>query len=355
MDYEILPYRDEFLEPVVRMQKYLWTGSFEENLSFFKWKYEENPNSERPLGFVALYRSVPVGFKSLYPTRWEIDNGKNSVLMLSPTDTVIHPDHRRKGLFTAMTELSIKQYEGSQYQVFINLSANEQAAAGNKKMGWLPISHRRYLRKYNVAGLLNYFLIKIAKNNREIFNIPFGRYGTIEVSDTAKPEEMHGVLQKQSIPPGKISMYKDVAYLKYRYQNPRKRFVFYYCWKHEKIVGYMVIKKLPKNNNVHIVDYAESETTAIEKILEHIIVHKHYGIISIWNSSLDHIILQTLQREHFHTKAFFDKIETVLRGSYYLLTRPIQEKLSEGDWFVDDIDIRDTKNWIINEFCCDPD
>lgn len=354
-NYEIRNYQNEFLLQVARLQKYLWGGNLEENISFFKWKYEENPYTENPIGIIAFQKDDVIGFKSFYPTRWEIGNKGNKFMMLSPTDTVIHPDHRRKGLFTAMTKMSMKIYKGTQYKTFINLSSNEYTAAGNLKLGWLPVHSITFLRKYNFAGLINYFLIKKTKFKLNKSNITFGKFGNIEVTDKPKVEEMCSVIQKQEQTIGKIRLYKDTEYLKYRFRNPRKRYIFYYFWNNGKITGYLIIKTLKRNNNVHILDYAQSKSTAIQEILRHIINSKYYDMISIWNIDLENELLQTLKRLHFNTNPIYGKIENMLRGSQYLLIRPIRKEFTEEDWFVQGVDSRNIENWAINEFCYDPD
>lgn len=60
--YDIIPYRSEFRDEVVNLLQYLWGEDSIANLSYFRWKYEENPYSDAPLGIVALCQGQIVGF-----------------------------------------------------------------------------------------------------------------------------------------------------------------------------------------------------------------------------------------------------------------------------------------------------
>ncbi|AUV81643.1 GNAT family N-acetyltransferase [Salinigranum rubrum] len=50
-------------------------------------------------------------------------------------DTIVHPDHRRRGLFTASTEYSLDQYADSDV-AFVFSHSNANSRPGYRKMGW---------------------------------------------------------------------------------------------------------------------------------------------------------------------------------------------------------------------------
>ena len=353
--YEFRNYLDEDLPDVAGLLKCLWGGSLESYMSFFTWKYRENPCSEGTVGLVCLSAGSVVGFKSFYPTQWKIGNQDTTVFMLSPTDTVIHPDHRRMGLFTEMTKRSIEQFQETRYAAFINLTSNQQAAAANMKLGWVPLCTRGYLRYYSLTGLLHYFLIRTGTVTPRKPRIAFGRFGNIEVSDIPRPEHMCRLIRTRAYDDGKIRLYKDEEYLTYRFRNPRNRYVFYYLWQDGVLTGYVVIKPLQHSNNAHILDYDQTDSKAVQEIVQYIIATRHYGMISVWNCGVEDETRQILQRLHFKTNSFFEKIERSLRGTYYILVRPVRKKCTEESWFLGEINMRDIGSWHLNEFCSDPD
>lgn len=354
-NYELRNYQDEFFPEVAGLLQYLWGGTLEKNMSFFKWKYAENPYTANTLGIVCLSGSSVVGFRSFYPSRWEIGSRDNTVSMLSPTDTVIHPEHRRMGLFTQMTKMAMEQYQATDYKAFINLSSNRAAAAGNQRLGWFPMCSRTYLRQYRLSGLLQYFLIRAGAAKPMTPDIALGKFGGIEVTDRPEVEQINSVIRAQAYDGNKIRLYKDAEYLAYRFQNPKKNYIFYYLWKDGRITGYVIMKPLQKNNNAHILDYAQSDGSAVQEILRYIINNRHFGMISVWNCGLENEFLKILKRLRFKTSPLFEKIENALRGVYFLLVRPIRKEYAEKDWFIRGIDLRNIKNWQLTEFCSDPD
>ena len=355
-EYDIKPYDNDYLIPVVKLLYYLWGGILDENLAFFKWKYEENPLTENPLGMIVLYDGEVVGFKSFYPSLWETGGKSGKIHMLSPTDTVVHPDHRRKGLFTAMTKLSLEMFENTKYRVFINLSANQKAASGNMKLDWYPIEKRTYLRHFGLNGLIDYLLIKTGKRRSVIPDIHYGRFGNIEVSRVPEAKQLAALIGKQELQHGKFRMLQHESYLDYRFKNPKQFYTYYYLWNENSIVGYVIIKPVQSSNNVHIIDYGQSEQNALKILLTHMIEKKYFKMISIWNNNIGKDVFHLLKKLKFRTSPLFEKMEDRMRGPYYLLVRPIKnEPVLEEDWFIDNIDLRKIENWIFKEFCADPD
>ena len=69
-DYEIQHYHFEFYPQVVDLLKYLLGSDNDNNRDYFKWKYDDNPYTEVPLGIVALYQGKVVGFRGYFATRF---------------------------------------------------------------------------------------------------------------------------------------------------------------------------------------------------------------------------------------------------------------------------------------------
>ncbi|MBW1899519.1 MAG: GNAT family N-acetyltransferase [Deltaproteobacteria bacterium] len=355
-EYDIKPYDNNCLVPVVKLLYYLWGRSLDENLTFFKWKYEENPLTENPLGVIVLYNGEVVGFKSFYPSLWETGGKSGRIHMLSPTDTVVHPDHRRKGLFTAMTKLSLEMFENTNYRVFINLSANQKATSGNMKLDWHPIERRTYLRHFSLIGLIDYLLIKTGRRRPVSQDIHYGRFGNIEVSRVPEAKQLSALIRQQEVQQRKFRMLQQETYLEYRLNHPKQHYIYFYLWHENSIVGYVIIKPLETSNNVHIIDYGRSEQNALKILLTYIIEKKYFKMISIWNNNIGKDVFQLLKKLKFRTSPLFEKIEDRVRGPHYLLARPIKkEPVLEEDWFIDNIDLRKVENWTFKEFCADPD
>ena len=72
IDYETRRYRSEFFPQVVDQLQYLLGNDHNNNRSYFKWKYDDNPYTESPLGIMALYKGKVVGFRGYFATRFQI-------------------------------------------------------------------------------------------------------------------------------------------------------------------------------------------------------------------------------------------------------------------------------------------
>lgn len=100
---------------------------------WFDWKYREDPYlahvpitlAEREGDVVAVQGYLPC------PIRW----GTQVVRALKPVDAVVHPDHRRQGLYTRITEAAIDYYTDGEPAFFFNFP-NAASLAAQEKLGW---------------------------------------------------------------------------------------------------------------------------------------------------------------------------------------------------------------------------
>ncbi|WP_336024794.1 GNAT family N-acetyltransferase [Halobellus salinisoli] len=70
--------------------------------AWFDWRFESNPYADRVEIIVAEHRGTVVGAEPLLAFPLATDEG--SITARQPVDWIVHPDHRRRGLFTRMTE-----------------------------------------------------------------------------------------------------------------------------------------------------------------------------------------------------------------------------------------------------------
>lgn len=100
--------------------------------AWFRWKYGDNPYVDHSPIAVAEVDGELVGARSLFAI--ELAHGDSTSLALQPCDTMVHPDHRRRGLMTRMTEQVIDTYRGTG-RFFYN-TPNQQALSVNRTLGW---------------------------------------------------------------------------------------------------------------------------------------------------------------------------------------------------------------------------
>lgn len=350
--YEIRIYRSEFFPQVVDLLQYLTGNDHDTNRSYFKWKYDDNPYTESPLGIISLYKEKAVGFRGYFATRFQIKGKNDKIVSLCPGDTCVHPDHRRKGLSVAMGNRASVEYTGK-YPFFLNLSSTKISLPGYLRMRFLPLSSKTYLTRCNMAGLVK-FLFNAKKRCHQISpKIPFGTFDDIIVSQQPRPKEMHILVEGQKGSTDKIALYQDEDFFRWRYANKHNKYIFLFRIKNGVIIGYVVIQVSPNNRRGYIVDYAQGDQTSIEKILKFIIKARCFDVLSIYHFSLTDSIKHKVQDLGFKKVSLFRVIERRIKGELPLLIRPVKHNYSDSDFFVEGLDLRKIENWHIKGICSD--
>jgi GNAT superfamily N-acetyltransferase len=103
--YTVRPYDHEDRADVLALHETVFDGGDPE---WFAWKYETNPYVDEPAIFVAEHGGTIVGARPYLAFRMRA--GDDTHLGLQTGDTMVHPDHRRQGLFTRMTAASFERY-----------------------------------------------------------------------------------------------------------------------------------------------------------------------------------------------------------------------------------------------------
>ena len=120
---------------------------------WFAWKYEDNPYVDHVPIFVAERDGELVGARPFFALEMSVDGDRH--LALQPGDTMVHPDHRRQGLFTRMTEAAIERYGDGEPSFFFNFP-NRQSGPGYLKLGWERVGRRStYYRIQDPSALLS--------------------------------------------------------------------------------------------------------------------------------------------------------------------------------------------------------
>jgi len=351
-DYEICLYRSEFFPLVIDLLQYLLGSDENNNRSYFKWKYDENPYTESPLGIVTLFEGKVVGFRGYFATRFQIKGKNDKIISLCPGDTCVHPDHRRKGLSVIMGNRASEEYTGK-YPFFLNLSSTKISLPGYLRMRFLPLNSKTYLTKCSMAGLVKYLFNAKKRFDQIDPKIKFGIFDDIIVSRQPRPKEMHVLIERQENSADKITLYQDENFFRWRYANKHNKYIFLYRKINEVVAGYIVVRVSPNNRRGYIVDYAQEDETSIERILKFIIKARCFDVLSIYHFSLIDTIKHQVQDLGFKNVSLFRAIERRVNGELPLLIRPVKHNYSESDFFVEGLDLREIKNWHIKGICSD--
>ncbi|GAA0662679.1 GNAT family N-acetyltransferase [Natronoarchaeum mannanilyticum] len=197
---------------------------------WFDWKFRENPFVDHvPITLAVDPDDGVVGARPMFALPMAV--GRTEFLALQPCDAMVHPDHRRQGLFTRMTERAIDRYDDHEAALFFNFP-NEQSAAGNRKLGWR-----------DVGALTTYYRVQsprawvdpdggvetVAATAVDVVATGYLRArdalapsveGVTIARRPEPPAELLASLYRSAVPTGFHSV-RNEAYVRWRYRNPR--------------------------------------------------------------------------------------------------------------------------------------
>lgn len=120
---------------------------------WFEWKYVSDPYLSHVPITVAERGGEIVGAQAYLPCR--IRWGNDTALALQPTDAVVHPDHRRQGLYSRITREAIDFYVDREPAFFYNFP-NEAALHAQEKLGWSAVTEvANYYRLQRATELVD--------------------------------------------------------------------------------------------------------------------------------------------------------------------------------------------------------
>ena len=334
----------------------LFQASFGLTMSaeLWNWKYLQNPlASADPEVIVAMDNGKIVGARPFLLA--EIWLGNEKVKAAQPCDAMIHPEHRRKGIFDRMNQFAIQYFKQNDYGLFYSFPG-PMPLPGDLRQGWKIVSVRETLfRLLNPQKLISYKLRnKILGDGLGFFYDKLLNTKVKEASPSSSPfqikvcaqftdelKEVDSLRDKTA-----IDLVRSESFLKWRFeQHPEHEYKYVMVKKNEELWGYAVVSiQEQANGRVYgmIVDYlVKDEDIDCFRLLMNECLNElknsECDIVSIWAFS------QSLLREelmkHFGFKASSRFPYNRFLGEDYFVVREIDEQV------VGKIDIYSKENW----------
>jgi GNAT superfamily N-acetyltransferase len=339
-DYEIRKYDLQFKNQLLQLQAHHWGRDNARNAAYFEWKYERNPYMEMPSIFLALKDEVVVGMLGMYGAKWEFGKDRQISFCPCPADVVVHPAHRRKGLFK---RLMLAQFQDLTARGFVHtfaLSAGTMSYPGLISLGWKSIGSIETMRRHQEQNFKRPLQkLKAALRLPEPRKKPFfsldqvsGKRGIV-IQKTARPEQMSQLVKRLSYD-GRIRHVRDAPYFAWRFQNPfsQYRFLFYGS---NVLDGYLVLQASYDSckSSATIVDW---EASTLEIRIELIQAALECGLFEdlfAWSAMLSDDVRVVLRDLGF-------KPVSTTGGNHDspVLVRPLQ-------------DIENKENWKLGHYC----
>jgi GNAT superfamily N-acetyltransferase len=115
------------------------TAASQKTTSFWRWKHARNPfGASYSVCATNPLTAEMVGLRTLM--WWRLRHtGQQPVHAVRPVDTATHPDHQRRGIFSALTRYAIADLEARGVPFIFN-TPNENSLPGYLKLGWSVVA-----------------------------------------------------------------------------------------------------------------------------------------------------------------------------------------------------------------------
>lgn len=315
---EIVKYRPEYYEGILKLQRERWGADAEVNASFFEWKYKRNPYIQDVLIYLAVCGSEVVGMRGIYGSKWQMDGNEDGFVWPCASGLMIHPDYRNRGLFAKLNEAALMDLSGLGFDYVFNFSASEVNFLASLVTGWRSIGlipaprYRRSRHTIFYRGLrkiasrvsvVTAFQLRFRKRVETAEKKPTAEVNPFErldrhyienesavtspiwASRQVMPDRMADFIERLGFD-GRIRHVKDREFFSWRYANPLCRYRFFYAGQ-DPLHGYLVLQSLKGNpGRVHIVDWQAHEPATQVMLLETAQQWGQFENLRIWTGSL---------------------------------------------------------------------
>ena len=342
-DFIFRKYKHEDKEQVLNLLgSALWHFPYEERLAYFNWKYEQNPYTEAPLGFVCMDGDKVIAFRGymLQPISIKDRVYYNAAL----ADTVTDSSYRRMGLFSRITKFSIEELEkDASIIASTNSSSGGPTLNGYLKLGWQPLAERKHLFSFSWRSL---FPKKEISTEHSIYE---GKY-RVCMSTDCRAMEM-GLLAQNKISKQYFSVHADEEYTKWRLSNPHSDFLFFYYYENDRLCAYAVVKQIG-NRKYDVVDFQFEEEKQLSRLITSMHRWLHPLFILHWTINENAVINKSPRKFNFISLQFLLKRIAKFNVPPFLI-RTVKSQQQEQDWIVEGVDMRDNLNWDLHKIVAD--
>lgn len=331
-------------------------GSWPSDLdrTIFNWKYVENPYVKSPPIFIAEVNNRIVGARSFFPILMNISG--SHVLAFQPCDTMVHPDHRRKGLFTMMTQKALEYYEYKDVKLYFNFPS-KYSRQGYYNLGWSEVENHEYIRILDsdfitqkmLTGDLNilrsvFSQIPIKTLNKIIHWVNDNGHYEVEKYDSPPVETLCSLYEKSI--PNEIHAVRNDLFYNWRLDDPLHDFQTYIFRDGPEILSaFIVSNRLTNNgtkNTVLLRDVLpmknEGRREQVDRLVQDVVGSND---IRLWEGPL--------KRPDIYLNGFLppEKILPNSERHCHIAVRPTQYN-QDLEWQLEGTDIRDSDNWKIS-------
>ncbi len=247
---------------------------------YWRWEFMDAPDGK---GFIYLVQEgdkIIAHFADI-PRRFLVQ-GKTILGTLS-LDLMVHPNYRRRGLFTAMGRYSAQRVKQENRHFMTAFPIRPQTIQGLKKIGWheimklpvlvYPIRFTGIVKRYIHFSSLSYLVGGIARGiYTPLLLMKKGKENRgIEIENVEKMDNQFEKFLERGSSIHSIMGLRDSNYMNWRYFNhPTRVYRIYRAIKDGEMKGYLILRKvtLLGFNSVVIADLLSSDLDIFEFLLK---------------------------------------------------------------------------------------
>ncbi len=234
-EYKIEKVGHEELEKVARLYRICFGK--DRSVDFFKWKYFANPAGEA-LCLAAKEGSGVIGSCAMIPEDFYIFGKRMKIYKCC--DLMVHPEHRKKGMATALIK-SLSEHLEKSGRIFLYTFCGKNATPGFLKNGWSKMDDIGYYFKHKAHLGIQSLFKKLDRLYDEGVLKPIG--SALELCRS----------YRFNTKTDGVSIVKDERYLDWRLKDPRYNYIIVGAYEKDALKGY-VIYNTGIHDNAYIID-----------------------------------------------------------------------------------------------------
>lgn len=356
-DVRIRLYDPADREPFLSLYETVWGQR--KGRDWFEWRFEENPYRDGVQMVVAESGDEIIGVEPLLPFR--VRTGTGTVDAYQPVDWLVHPDHRRQGVFTRMTEYLLQQYADRATLLF-NFPS-DALLPGLEKFDWrvvgdVPMRYRVHdpghlysgngrLASTTTAtlhlcgGVTKRLLSLLDRTDRRSTDVTVERHDGVPVETVRQ-------LYARNVP-RRFHLARDGGYLGWRFGNPRWRTTTYLGIRDGKPVVSAVVasERMGDSTCLNLLDVQpmndlEGRAGAFRVVLSDILAD--HGEADLFRAPA-HVYRDLLRRHCFWSDTTFPVSLATTTSTH--VVRPLRNELTDDDWHLGGRELTDEDEWLL--------
>lgn len=341
-EISVKEYLPEYKDSVITLLGHLLKDLNErERTELFEWRYERNPYQKKQIMLLAFSENLLVGFRA-YLIQYFCISGKQ-ITVISPADTIIHPDYRRLGLISMLNKKSLDLIysEYPENSVLLNSTTSKNAMPSYLKFDWYPCSHMNKVYGYRFSVNNTFKLLFKTKNKYQFNPLSFSKLKyTFELSNEIDTIRIIEFIQKYR-DKTRFNNLRDEAFFIWRYSYEADKYISCICYLDGRMVGYTIIKRI-SNQQFSIEEFSAIDSKTLKIMFKSLQKKMNIPIMRT-------IIYSSRDKQAFKFCGFFVEsdifIKVFKKQRFPVLVRSTNPNLSESDFFIHGTDIRNIENW----------